>query len=398
MRALLPDIWEGVRSQPGRTGLSFLAVSVGMIALTVLLAALGGLRDRSRQILREFGGQVFVVVPQAGRSVASARPLTEAQARRLAAGLPGSVVSTTRRFEHSLPGNAPSVAVIATDQRLAEVRQWRLLRGRFLDERDLRHRERSVVVSEPLARLPGWDLGQTVRLMDLPFTIVGVLPAEGEALASEAGETAASYGQRAAYVPRGLAGLWLERRTPEPAEVGAVLVRVPPEAELAQTVATAQRILSDRGTTAADYDWITPERVLKGVRRMQATIGYTVGSVAGLCLILGGTTLMSLMLANVRDRVTEIGLRRALGAHPADVATLFLVEGCLVTGGAALLGTAATHLVLWLGAARLPLPLRLDGLTFFLPLAVAVVLAAVFSYGPARLAAGITPSEALRSE
>jgi ABC-type antimicrobial peptide transport system permease subunit len=55
-------------------------------------------------------------------------------------------------------------------------------------------------------------------------------------------------------------------------------------------------------------------------------------------------------------------------------------------------------LAVLVGGLRTPVPLKLGASTVLIPLAAAAVLAAVFSYAPARLAARITPSEALRYE
>jgi putative ABC transport system permease protein len=144
--------------------------------------------------------------------------------------------------------------------------------------------------------------------------------------------------------------------------------------------------------------WVTPEVLLRKVRRLQDTIALTVGSIAALCLVLGGTTLMSLMVANVRDRVTEIGLRTALGATPRDIAGLFVAEGALVAAAAGLVATAGTHLLLLAGNGRLPVPVAVDAATVALPALVAVGLGIVFSYWPARTAARIMPAEALRND
>jgi putative ABC transport system permease protein len=144
--------------------------------------------------------------------------------------------------------------------------------------------------------------------------------------------------------------------------------------------------------------WVTPNLLLARIRKLQRTLHLTVGSIAFLCMVLGGTTLMSLMVANVRDRVTEIGLRRALGASSWDIASLFLMEACLVTGLAGLGGTMGTCLLLALFRSRFPVPLALDMHTVLLPVAAAVFLGAVFSYGPARAAARIVPAEALRND
>ena len=58
------DIVDGVRSQPGRAGLSVLAIAVGTVALTLLLAALGGLREKARHMVEELGVNVIAVVSE----------------------------------------------------------------------------------------------------------------------------------------------------------------------------------------------------------------------------------------------------------------------------------------------------------------------------------------------
>ena len=107
---------------------------------------------------------------------------------------------------------------------------------------------------------------------------------------------------------------------------------------------------------------------------------------------------MSLMVATVRDRVVEIGLRRALGATAGDIASLFVWEGCLVTASAALVGTFLTHALLFLAQGVLPVPVSLGLGSLLVPIAVAVGLGIAFSYWPAKFAAKILPSDALRNE
>jgi putative ABC transport system permease protein len=178
----------------------------------------------------------------------------------------------------------------------------------------------------------------------------------------------------------------------------AIFVRVPETENFSRVLAAVKRLLSGPYDKNDRYAWITSDILLRSVRRLQAAIGFTVGSVALLCIILGGTTLMSLMVANVRDRITEIGLRRALGATPRDIASLFILEACLVTGTASLAGTVLTHVILFAARNQFPSPLHLDALTLLVPVCVSILLGIVFSYGPARMASRISPSESLRND
>jgi putative ABC transport system permease protein len=177
-----------------------------------------------------------------------------------------------------------------------------------------------------------------------------------------------------------------------------IFIRAPSASAFESTLARAQRVLAQPDQRVVGLSWITPESLLQRLRRWQKMVGLAAGSIALLCLILGGTTLMSLMVANVRDRVVEIGLRRSLGASRGDVAALFVIEGCLVTGGAGLVGSTLTWLILWLVQPRLPVSLHLGASTVLVPLGVAFALGLIFSYGPALAAARIAPSEALRSD
>jgi len=398
MRRILTDIWDGIRFQPGRTGLSFLAITIGMISLTVLLAVLGGLREKSREMIREMGAHVFAILPQKSDALSPAVGMSETHAALVAANLKDCRVSGIRQFQSELPGIEGVVTLIAADENLLDVRQWQMLAGRFIDARDMRSSERNAVITKTLSNVRGWEIGQVISLKNEPFTIVGIIAPGNDALETENTAGAISTGEKSIFVPLNSAKLWLDPNQPDYYNLDAIFVRVPETCNFTKALSAVQRVLSGPYEKADRFSWITPEILLRGIRRLQTAIGFTVGSVALLCVILGGTTLMSLMVANVRDRITEIGLRRALGAAPRDIAMLFVLEACLVTGIASFTGTTLTHLLLLAAKRFFPSPVCLDAGTFFIPIFTSLILGIIFSYGPARMAARISPSEALRND
>ena len=107
---------------------------------------------------------------------------------------------------------------------------------------------------------------------------------------------------------------------------------------------------------------------------------------------------MSLMVANVRDRVVEIGLRRSLGATGLDIAKLFVFEACAVTSVAAVAGILTASLILLLLQKKLSMLVSIGVTEMALSFMLSIVLGVIFSYWPARMAARILPSEALRNE
>lgn len=398
-RPALKDILDDVRARPARAGLALLALGVGMTALTVLLAVLGGLQQRARLIVEELGAEVFAIsqaqhtgaAPRAARLNATHVDLLEAQ-------LAGGVISGIQLVDGVDMGGDRQVRVVATDAHLLNIRPWTISSGRFLDEHDLHNRERVAVAEEALAREAGWSVGDTIRLREIPFRLVGLLRVGGDALAAESTDPTLSPGERAVFVPRTLPPYWQFSAPELVAPLDAIYVRAPSGRSLEKTVALARALLTQPDQRLEQLSFLTPDVLLQRLRKLQDTIRFTAGSIALLCLVLGGTTLMSLLVANVRERVTEIGLRRALGATPIDIAGLFVLEAVLLTGLAAVVGSFGTGALLWLARERFPIPLRLDAVVLLAPLITASLLGAAFSFWPARAAARISPAEALRNE
>lgn len=396
MKRLASDIWDGLRGQAARTALSMLAVCVGMTALTILLAVLGGLRMKSKAIIDEMGANVFVL-QASGQSRPDGSTLSLNTLALLRASLGGSIVSGLRSFETGTPGDAQTIRIFAADHDYFRIHRWKLESGRILDPQDQASSSRSVLITAPLARSRSWQMGQVILLKNTPFTIVGITERPGIALESESSETSFAPNNATVFIPLSSSTPWLDEKALRSGHLDSIEVQSPDSSQLESTVSCARRLLANRSGTDS-FTWITPDSVLESVRHLEKMIGFTAGSVAFLCLILGGTTLMSLMVANVRDRIPEIALRRTLGATSRDIASLFIAEACFVTILASLGGVAIAALVLALTRDNFPVPVSLAWPTLTIPLFVAVILGVCFSYLPVRMAMGITPAEALRND
>ena len=395
---LVRDIWDSIRSQPGRVGLSFLAVLIGIASLTVLLAILGGLQQRARALVGELGGNVMAVMAAPATAEGERQRLVLRDLELLAAGLPECRVSAMRRYDVQAMGTDKPVGVIETDDRLAEVRGWRIERGRFLDALDVRVGGRHAVISAPLGRMWNKEPGDVVSLEDVPYRVVGVVEVESGGLEEGATDHRLVVGDRVVFVPRTSYGPWQEADREQNDAVDSIFVQAPEDVDVQALLPVATRILDAPGRNVGQFPWVTPERILRGIKRLQQALRLAGGSIAFLCLALGGTTLMSLMVANVRERVGEIGLRRALGATGGDIAALFVLEACVVTVCATVGGQLAAFALVGVVGQRFGVPLDLGWTVMVLPFGVALLLGTLFAYWPARLAAGISPAEALRND
>ena len=125
---------------------------------------------------------------------------------------------------------------------------------------------------------------------------------------------------------------------------------------------------------------------------------WLVGGFAALALILGGVGLYGVIAYSVSQRTREIGIRMALGAPRGSIYGLILREATWLTSTGIVVGLLSAF-----GAATLMRTLLFevrswDAATFFGVAAVLSVAAFLASYVPARRAATVDPTEALRSE
>ena len=318
LRETTLDAWAGLRAAPARAALSFAALAAGLFAATLLLAVWNGLDRHARDLTADFGADSFALLPtESPENAPTATTWTRDQ------------VELLRRIlrEHAWVSGARAVQAggrtfLATDESWAAAHGWRILHGRPLDAADLRHAAPALLL--PDARARAEDLGPDRPLLvdGIPLHWIGSTDAPADALPC---------------IPCTFTGLETGASPPDRA-VDRIWFRARP----GQAPETLRRILEPRLAPAGLHNahWVTPESLLVNVRRWQRMVAWGAGGGAGLGLLLGGTSLAGLLLAGVRERIPEIGLRRALGAGRADIAALFVAEAFLLTLAAALTGLA----------------------------------------------------------
>jgi putative ABC transport system permease protein len=398
--AWMTDVMESLRTRPGWVALACFSITVGMAALCLLMAVLGGVRLKTRQMVAELGVNVWGVLQPAVEATPErpVLPLTRRHVECLQAALPGADVAGVRHYESRETGLPDGTLLLAADEGLCRVRPWRLLAGRLLDAEDLRARSRCAVISTTLARELGLMPGADLRIRDQPFQVIGLIDAGG--VSADAGADGAGYrpGERVVVVPASLPPYWLTGGTAPKEGLDAVFIRVAETAHFRSALARAQNLFSQPDLRVEPATWVTPESLAQRWARYQRLVSAAGGGLAALCLLMGGMTLMSLLLASVRERIPEIGLRRSLGASRSDIGALFLAESLCITLGSSVVGVAAAGLGLAVWGGWMSMPWVWSGWCVAAPLLTGLVLGAVFSYLPARHAAAIPPAEALRNE
>jgi putative ABC transport system permease protein len=391
--------------RPLRTSLMMLGMIVGICALSVLNSVGEGTRQDALQKFKNMLGTFDTVMirPGAGRtrgmvSLTNVPPTLKFQdAEALITDLPA--VSQV-----ALVQNAFGVDVIYRDRTDSPAifgvsPNWLLLRGedvqsgRFVTEEDSAARARVAVLGSEVVSLLFPDeqpLGKTLRVGDVPFTVIGTLPSRGvgpgggslDDLVIVPVTTSATRLFNRDFLTMVIAQL----RDPLQADAG---VR-----QITELLRRRHRIAT---IGLDDFTVTNPKVVMAQVTRLTSTLGTILKGVAIFATIIGSAVIMSLMMSSVSERTRDIGVSRALGASRRDVLFEFLLEAVWCTTAAAMIGS-----VLGIGIAVFAtrvehMPTVLAPQSALANIALAIGIGVICGLYPAWKAARVDPALALRA-
>ena len=390
--AALRSVGENAR----RSGLSALGVAVATFAIVTLTAiSLGVRRDFASQI-DELGVGVLVVLPGRvdsglGFNLGGASYLKPQDADALAR-VPGVVRTAKLSFVGGAAtrgGKTASSFLIATTPEWFDMRRTDLAEGRVLSGAD---RVARVALIGSLARdaLFGPNakaVGGKITINGKPYTVVGV----SEDKKSENSLLSVGGFQNIVYIPYD--GL----RAAEPqTQTDRIMVQIASGTDPKLALKRMEAVLAKR-LDKNQFSVLTQEDLQNLVFRFMGILTWLVAGLTSIALFIGGMGIMTVMLLSVGERTGEIGVRKAVGARRADVFLQFLFESVLLSIAGAAIGLAVSALAC-AGLDRLtPIHPTITGGVVGGTVLVCLLVGALFGILPARRAARLCPTEAMRA-
>jgi putative ABC transport system permease protein len=394
---------RALRRNKLRSSLTALGIIIGVFAVVAMVAIGNGTRASIESQVAGLGQNMLMVFAGSRRSggvnsgLGSASAITLEDAAALRREIPDVVasspeVTTTaqaiangRNWSTTIAGEAPEYLVI---------RDWSMASGSMFTDREVRSAGKVAVLGDKTAHeLFGVldPVGQTVRIGNIPFVIIGVLASKGAGVGGQNQDDRVVIPYTTA-MKRITGDKYLRSVYLQIGEAKRIPIA---QDQITRLLRQRHRLLPG---TSDDFNIFSQQEIADTVNTVTSTLTLLLGAIAGLSLVVGGIGIMNIMLVSVTERTREIGIRISVGAQPGDIRIQFLIEAITLSllGGlvGVLLGIGATRAIAMASSFK---PIVTMG-SIVLAFSVSFSIGVFFGFYPARRASLLDPIDALRYE
>jgi len=389
-----------------RSALTMLGLIIGVAAVITMVALGEGAQDQIEAQIQSAGTNLIMV--RAGNyrrggishGMGSSPRLKAADVDAIREQVPGAqylTASVNTRDQVVAAGQNWLTRIEGADVELPLIRFWDVERGTFFSSTDVDSAAKVAVlgsvVRDNLFGEGADPVGETIRIRNLSFKIIGVMEAKGSGSFGEDQDDTifAPY----TTVQRKLRGR-------DGTNISGITISARSADEIARTTRQIEEVLrvQHKLIQGQDDDFMvrTQEDMASMRGQMTQTMTLFTLAIAVVSLIVGGIGIMNIMLVSVTERTREIGLRMAVGAKARDVLWQFLVEAVALSLVGGLIGVGVGFGVSQGFTRFLQWPTTVSSEWIAISVGFAAVIKVVFGFYPAWKGAQLDPIESLRFE
>ena len=290
----------------------------------------------------------------------------------------------------SVDDTSSSINCAAIETGYLEAYNFQLESGTFFNVTDNEEGTQKIILNHATATslFPKGDAtGKHIILVSnnvsFGFEICGVLAEQSTGMENGA-----------AFVPR---GFYAKKISPNPAAASVIVQAVSSEKTPDLVTAITEYCTAKTGSSYS-VNVSSMQTMIDQMSEITNSLSVMLAGIAAISLLVGGIGIMNIMIVTVTERRQEIGIRKALGASPADIKRQFLVESASITlmGGIAgiILGIAISIAVEYVRSQDIVISFK----SCFIAFVFSVFVGVFFGLSPASRAAKLDPVVALSGE
>jgi putative ABC transport system permease protein len=394
---------KALRANQLRSFLTTLGVIIGVAAVIAIVTLTQGVSATLNQRLAGLGTNTLMIQPGAAssngafRAEGTAQTLKTSDVQALATiphvanispviALGAQVIYGNRNWNTQVQGVYPSYQ---------SLQNWQLAGGTWFSTGDQLGAVPVAVIGQTVVDnlfTPSGinPIGQTIRINNQLFRVVGTLQAKGSQGFGNADDVI--------FVPSTAA----QDRLKNSQYVDQIQIQADSATNVVQVQQNVTTALEKQHHIAAggtdDFRVLNANQLLQTAQQTTTLLTALLVGIAAISLTVGGIGIMNIMLVSVTERFREIGIRMAVGARRSDIRNQFLIEAVVLSAVGGLIGILI-GLLAGLGiSAALGLPLIVSPLAILIAFGVAAIIGIGFGLYPAVRAARLDPIVALRTE
>lgn len=387
-----------------RTVVTVLGIILGVMSIMVVLAIINGMNQSTLRWMEERGGLNKIEVDINWSMDAKDRALAQFTFNELnfiRSQIPEAVafnpqVGANRyplkrgdlQYETSIKGIYPD---------MTKIEEWEVGRGRFVNYFDINNFNNVVVLGSTAAKeLFGNEdpLGQYVSMQGQMLQVIGIMQTKYLKMQGWGGDNALEHMNRQAFVPL----TTMFRKTTLDQAITQFEVKANSPEEALKLKSKLESILLNLKQGRRLFEVRSAKEQMDTMKQNARIFQVIFILIAVVSLLVGGIVIMNIMLASVKERTREIGVRLAIGARRMDIFIQFMVQTILITTLGGVIGILLGFMIVNLVGKFLGLDIATSLNMVYVALLVSAGVGLIFGIMPAIRAGNMDPVTALRNE
>ena len=397
---------RALRVNKMRSALTMLGIIIGVGAVIAMVAVGTGASQRIAEQVSSMGSNLLIIMPgtmtsggvRLGVGTRSTLNLGDADAiskectavAEVAPSLGGvaQIVYGHLNWSTNINGTTPAMLI---------ARDWNLSVGRSFSTQDVNNATKVCLLGQTVVNNLFGDrnpVGQTIRIKNVPFTVLGVLATKGQ-------DVQGSDQDDTIIIPVTTSQKKLFG-TQFPGMVKIIIVK----AKGAESLSTAENQIMDLlrqrhhigQRQDADFNVRNLTQIMQAAEQSTQILAILLGAIASVSLFVGGIGIMNIMLVSVTERTREIGIRMAIGAKTWDIRLQFIIEALTLSLIGGIIGIIVGVSMSILLSSLSGWPTVVSPVSIILAFGFSGFIGVFFGFYPAYKASLLNPIDALRYE